>query len=550
MQYVGIVECISSSQLYITDILALGYKPLVIYPNVTINEHLLEYRELIRKNIGDAAEFIDEGPDYAEFLERIRKYDLKAVVPGADSGVYLSDRLSKDLGLIGNNPDTVELRTTKKGMSEALEKAGLRHILTGLVTCEDDIGKFVRDNDLDKFVLKYSHGAGTFGLKICSDIDDGVAHYRKMVTSAEGSISEGSEILIQEYIGGTEYIVNTASFNGKHLLTDIWVYTKVVLPDGNLAYDRNDLVKDLLPGHNALVEYAFKVLDAVDLKYGVCHSEFKIDRKGPVLIETNPRPMGAGMTAPFLDECLGHHMTNIGLASILDPGLFDKMKNIPYRPRKYAMMKFLKVPEDMEGDFSPLRLMVERLDSYRETLFFGGPGVQKYRRTIDLDTSPLYVKLINEDYGRLMKDYNLIHLLETEYFHVLYSTDPTLKGTAKVTDKSLVLSLLDPMRKICYIDNYGAMAYQYNESHPADTKEVFDGAIYGKCDAGTLHNRYLSMLSSMGQVRRGGMFAFLPEAFEELPCGRATAEALLKFMGFNLLVSSSEIQNIVRGERL
>ncbi len=152
---------------------------------------------------------------------------------------------------------------------------------------------------------------------------------------------------------------------------------------------------------------------------------------------------------------------------------------------------------------------------------------------------------------------SLIDALNASIVNVALPTIATNFGVTMANSTWVILgyalplaALLIPVGKICYIDNYGAMAYQYNESHPADTKEVFDGAIYGKCDAGTLHNRYLSMLSSMGQVRRGGMFAFLPEAFEELPCGRATAEALLKFMGFNLLVSSSEIQNIVRGERL
>ncbi len=35
------------------------------------------------------------------------------------------------------------------------------------------------------------------------------------------------EVLIQEYIDGTEYVVNTVSCNGKHMVTDIWVYSKV-----------------------------------------------------------------------------------------------------------------------------------------------------------------------------------------------------------------------------------------------------------------------------------------------------------------------------------
>ena len=551
MKHIGIVECISSAQLYITDIKARGCRPLIIYPNRFDDEHLRSYREIIKKNIGDVADYIEEGDDYESFLDRLREMEVIAVVPGSDLGVALADRICKDLDLLGNDPATTRLRTTKNGMAEALGKAGLRKIEGIEVTCEDDIRKFVGDRGAKRFVLKFASGSGTVGLKICDSVEAGIEHYREMLIINDSiAMSKESPILIQEFIGGTEYIVNTASFNGRHLLTDVWMYRKYELEDGSLIYDTCELIKDLLPGHAELIEYAFKVLDAVGVRYGVCHSEFKVDEKGPVLIETNPRPMGAAQTAPFLDEALGHHMTNIGLASVLEPELFEKLKYVPYSPKKYAMMKFIAVPEDMDGDFRPAVMMAERLDSYREMLFFGEPGVHHYPKTKDLDTSPLFVKLINEDYGRLMRDYNIIRGIEKDYFRLFLYSDPVLKGAERVTDMKAVTDFMDPVRKICIVDDDGAMMYRFGTARPANTDEIFDAVVFAKCGPGLLSERYMSILSLMHQVRRGGGFVFLPETFANLPYGRAAAEAMLELMGFRILVSSSEATGIVRGERL
>ncbi len=550
MKYIGLVECISSAQLYITDILSRGCKPLIIMPNAGDDEHILTYRKIIRKNIGDVAEYIEEGEDYGRFLKELKKFEIVAIVPGADIGVPLADRLCKDLGLPGNDPETTKYRTTKNGMADALARAGLRKIEGAIVTCEEDIRKFVTDNDLKRFVLKFAAGSGTVGLKICDSVEAGVEHYSEMLEIAKNvSLSKDQPILIQEFIGGTEYIVNTASFNGRHILTDVWVYKKYELPDGSLVYDTCELVKDLLPGHTELIEYAFKVLDAVDFRYGTCHSEFKVDHKGPVLIETNPRPMGGGQTAPFLDEALGHHITNISLASILEPELFDKLKKVPYSPRKYAMMKFMAIPEEMEGDFKPAMIMAERLDSYRETLYFNAPGIQHHKKTVDLDTSPLFIKMVNSDYGRLMKDYNIIRGIEKDYLRLFLASDQTVQGAENVTDMEAVKRFIDPVRKVCIADDNGAMMYKYGNATPANTEEIFDAVIYAKCGPGVLNERYLSIISLMHQVRKGGMFVFLPEAFEKLPYGRAAAEALLQLMGFRILVSTSEATGIVRGER-
>lgn len=58
-------------------------------------------------------------------------------------------------------------------------------------------------------------------------------------------------------------------------------------------------IKNIDDKIQSLIDYAYKVSDAVDIKFGPCHGEYKIDDNGPVLIETNCRPMGFSTTRSF-----------------------------------------------------------------------------------------------------------------------------------------------------------------------------------------------------------------------------------------------------------
>lgn len=319
------------------------------------------------------------------------------------------------------------------------------------------------------------------GLKICDSIDDAVDHYRRIIKSPTDFGEIGADVLVQEYIGGTEYIVNTVSCDGKHLLTDLWVYAKVASEDGTLAYDYVKLIKDLEPGHTQMINYVYSVLDAVDMKWGPCHTEVKVDHKGPVLIEVNARPMGLAMTSRYYDEALGHHVTNMALDLFFHPERFRELSRSIYNPRKYALMKLLIVPEKIRGDLSPAFVIGNIIRSSREVLFFGTEGVMTYNRTVDLDTSPLAIKMINEDYGALMRDYETLRLAESNYFHILYTLGGDLKGVAPRSDVDPIIREIDPTRKFLLVTDDGESVVQYGERKPVAEWEFYDGAIYTVC---------------------------------------------------------------------
>lgn len=546
MEYMGIVECASSARLYVDDIIMHGYKPLIINPK-GVSEFYLSYREMMSKEIGDKAEYIDEDEDFDVFIEKLKGYNLKAVFIGSDSGVRLADRINKALGLKGNDPATSYLRVTKKGMYEALGKAGIRRIESRVVTCDNDIREFWNEYALDKCVLKFSEGAGTVGIKICKTIEEAIEHYRYMLGAESLIPTDEHTILIQEYIGGTEYIVNTLSCDGKHMVTDMWRYNKVTGDDGSILYDHVMLLKDLEPGHSDMVQYAYRVLDAVDMKWGISHIEIKIDRKGPVLIETNVRPMGLAMTQAYLDEALGYHQTDLAVDVYLDPSMFSRYARKVYNPLKYALMKLMIVPEDMVGSFEPIFILSNMIKSTREVLFFGKDGINSYARTIDLETSPLAIKMINSDYGALMKDYELLRIAEKRYFHLFYTLGEDLEPQKLTTNINRILDLSDRNKKILVVTDDGQYAWQYGQRIETDGQEVYDGALYAVCKGQKAEERYRQIFRTIRNIRSGGPFVAVPESYRSMTYGSVAMDFLMNIGGVRIILPAYEANDVVYG---
>ena len=546
MKYMGIVECVSSGRLYIKDIISHGYRPLIInIKNPT--EYLVEYREIIAKGFGDNVEFIEEDEDFDVFIGRLRKYDLELVFPGCEYGVRLADRINAALGLRGNDPSTTYLRCNKSGMNEALGKAGIRRIESMRVTCPKDIEDFWKRYDLEKCVLKFAESAATIGLKICSSLQDALDHYKLMLETPTANGEVNAEVLIQEFIGGTEYIVNTLSCDGKHMVTDMWVYSKVRSETGTLAYDYAKLIKDLEPGHTEMVQYVYDVLDAVEMRWGICHTEIKIDRKGPVLIETNARPMGLAMTDTYLDEALGHHQTDLAVSVLLDPSRFREISQRRYCPRKYALMKLMIVPEDIKGSFAPTFVIGNMIRSTREILFFGKEGISSYHRTIDLDTSPLTIKMINEDYGALMKDYEMLRLIESNYFQLFYTLGEGVDAIPLKTDISKIASMLDQNRRFLIVKDDGEYISQYGKVEKATGWQIYDGAIYAVCGKMSAEDRYRSIFRVMHNIRSGGVFIIVPESYYNLKSRSVLIEFLMNIAGMEITVPPYGSYGVIYG---
>lgn len=101
-------------------------------------------------------------------------------------------------------------------------------------------------------------------------------------------------LLVQEYVTGTEYVVDTFSHGGRHTICDVCRYHKIDNGPHMAVYDRMEWVAPHEPVVEPLVAYAEDVLDAVGMRTGAAHVELMMTTEGPRLIELGARCHGGG----------------------------------------------------------------------------------------------------------------------------------------------------------------------------------------------------------------------------------------------------------------
>ena len=357
MRNIIVVECISTGKNYIGDIINRGYNPVVLHlkdsdteDGKKFGEHVLEEYKLIPYEF----DMIYERDTYEETLEAVQKFDPLLIVPGNERGVVLATRLSNELGLLCNSIENLDAMTLKNEMHNRLAQRGLRSIKGKVVHSLEEALEFYDSENLSEVVIKPTYSAGSASVRICLSRDEMIDSIKQLFDNVNYYGDEIKELLIQERINGIEYIVNTVTHKGTHRVTLVWKYNKVKTSEGAIVYDSCETVNELSLGEAEMVEYAYKVADALEIQYGPVHGEYMIDEKGPVLIEVNCRPCGGGMPAKFLDRISGQHETDSILDSYLKPKpFFDKLQK-RYRLYAHGTLKFFITPQNMIVRSSPI----------------------------------------------------------------------------------------------------------------------------------------------------------------------------------------------------
>jgi biotin carboxylase len=133
-------------------------------------------------------------------------------------------------------------------------------------------------------VLKDPRGAGSRHVAVAYTAAEVEAHWSTLIAHID-------HVLVEEYIGGHEYSVETLTIRGRHEVLGI---TEKHLRDGTLVeelhvFPATGLGADLAARIDAL---AIGVLEVLGYRHGPCHIEVKVDDGEVRLIEINNRAGG------------------------------------------------------------------------------------------------------------------------------------------------------------------------------------------------------------------------------------------------------------------
>ncbi len=398
-----VVDMESSGVLYRAELIKRGLKILLYY---TVPR--AEWEALIQSGCvaSPAIDTLAEGcevffeADYVKLIKHLqtRGDTVAAVIPGSEKGVDVADLLARHYGVPGNDPATIPFRRNKSDMKQAAAQANLRYARYQACHSVQDASTFAAQVGYP-MVLKTPSGAGTHNVFVCQNAQELEHAYHRIMDSANIYGQHAAFALAEEYIGGTEYVVDLFGTGQDIVVTDVWRYEKINTEHGNNIYYNVVLEALHCAKHQALEEYAIKLAQAVGILIGPAHAEIKVDENGPVMIEIGSRLPGCKI--PFATvECSNFDVVAAsvdvflkGSRPIEAPVVFHKFANVAY------------LPTNKQGKIAGVRGIenITQLASYVTHSLDATIGAQLQAST-DLTNIPLVGVFVNEGRTKLFDD--------------------------------------------------------------------------------------------------------------------------------------------------
>lgn len=367
-----------------------------------------QYR-LSSPDMGNYRENIVHDGDLGKTLDALAAHEPVAVVAGGEYAVAFTDVLSEALGVPSNGTALSAARRDKFAMGEAVTAAGLDGAGQLLTADEAELAAWHRGTG-GRIVVKPNRSAGGDGVFFC-DTPEQSTEALRAITGRQNVFSEDNDaVLAQEYLVGSEYMVNTVSLDGLHQVCDIWKSSRFAVNGVPDLLGACQVVPRRAPGHDELVAYAFAVLDAVGIRHGAAHVEVKLTPRGPRLIEVGARLSGGDL--PHLARlAIGESQLDWMADAVLRPERFRARRGEDYRIRRHCAWAALLSPA--EGTLRRYTVLdeIERMESFHEMFVLTAPG-KPLRRTIDDTTFPVVVTFRHEVEEYVLRDLGTLRYLD------------------------------------------------------------------------------------------------------------------------------------------
>ncbi len=362
------------------------------------------------------SELFDEDLTYPgnadEVIQRLTDHEPVGVVPASEFGVEVADEIAQRLGLRGNDPSLSVARRDKFRMMEVLAAAGVRTPRQSRGTTAADLLRWRRAEGLGRVVVKPLDSAGSDDVFTCDTDEEVTAAVGSIIGKTNLMLRSNDAVLMQEYLAGDEYIVNTVSRGGQHWLTDAWVSRKTVLSGKRKVYDYEDLLATDDPNLAQIVPYVLDVLDGLGITEGPAHTELILTSAGPLLLETGARISGLA-NPQALDRCTGANQVSLTLDCYA--GDAETLVTRPARYRRSRPARCVNLIAHREVPL-PARVISEALKDLAafESIRFRLADGMRTRRTVDLNSSPGVVFFVHEDPDEIDRSYKILREIEHE----------------------------------------------------------------------------------------------------------------------------------------
>lgn len=273
-------------------------------------------------------------------LEKCRDINPECVVSiGSDLAVLTVNYISRKLGLNANPEEVDQIATNKYEMRKAFQKANVetpKFLKVNQVT--EDLYDELKSFEFP-LIVKPTDRSGSRGIRKINSLEE-------IEEAIHSAVKESFEkyAIIEEYVEGNEYSCETISYEGEHYILAItkkyttgspdFIETAHIQPSDIPEDKKSDIICEIK-----------KALDALHIKTGASHCEFKLSNNGKVrIIEIGARMGGDCIGSDLVKISTGYDYVKMVIQTAKgEKPDFDKISS-----PKWAFVRFIFNTNDYE----------------------------------------------------------------------------------------------------------------------------------------------------------------------------------------------------------
>ncbi|RWJ04387.1 MAG: ATP-grasp domain-containing protein [Mesorhizobium sp.] len=262
--------------LYVQAAQRLGLHPITLSADPAQYEYLSAECAAIRVDTDDLDALI------RECSRLCATYDIAGITCARESVCATVGKLCQHFDLPGPNPASIERCCDKFTQRQLLGEAGLPIPAYRMAANAKDVESAAAEIGLP-VILKPAVGSGSIGVRLCRNIDE-VAEHTTYLLGGKHIWRSSPKILVEEFAQGPFYGVDTMGNEvvGVHAL-DFGPPPHFVFREGIFPAALTD------EEHRRIADLSLSCLRALGLGWGPASIEFRWTKRGPVVIEVNPR---------------------------------------------------------------------------------------------------------------------------------------------------------------------------------------------------------------------------------------------------------------------
>jgi biotin carboxylase len=282
---------------------------------VTYAQRAAAITQLSRSCVGRtiAVDYTDSDTMLA-IADRLHADDpLDGVISVDEYALNVAAIIGEVLGITGCGRDAVRMSRNKNEMRERLHSCGIDSTRFRLCKDIEDAKDFAAEAR-NGVVLKPADGAG--GQGVCAA--GSVAEIPEAWQFAKNA-AKTSEIMIEDWIYGQEYSVETVTVNRRHVVVAVTKKTTSGLP---YFVEIGHAASGELTPHpiSLLVGTVCAALDAIGVEVGPCHTEAIVGGDGVAIVEINTR-IGGAFIWELVELATGIDLFRSSLTSLIGAGI-------------------------------------------------------------------------------------------------------------------------------------------------------------------------------------------------------------------------------------